>query len=72
MEIPYGAQQLLGMKKNEKEFMILSSACPGDVNWYTSFLYQKGLRNNKNSGYSFVMLSMDMYSWLSCLYLLSK
>jgi len=45
MEILYGAQQLLGMKMKEKEFMILSSACPGDVNWYTSFLYKKGERN---------------------------
>ncbi|XP_020222175.1 protein POLLEN DEFECTIVE IN GUIDANCE 1 isoform X2 [Cajanus cajan] len=34
MEILCGAQQLLGMKKDEKEFMTLSSACHGDVNWY--------------------------------------
>ena len=34
MEILCGAQQLLVMKRDEKECMTLSSACHGDVNWY--------------------------------------
>lgn len=49
MEILYGAQQLLVMKKNEREFMTLSSAYHGDVNWYVfPFSFKRRQKNKKS------------------------
>jgi len=56
MEILYGTQQLLGMKKEENKFMTPSSVCHGDVNWYTFLFFLKS--NRKELYLPFLMLSV--------------
>ncbi|PNX98089.1 protein pollen defective in guidance 1-like, partial [Trifolium pratense] len=60
MEILYGIQQLLGMKREENEFMTLSSACHGDVNWRCMFYVSVSEMLNAFAAYR---------CWLLCLLL---
>jgi hypothetical protein len=64
MEILYGTQQLLGMKREENEFMTLSSACHGDVNWYILPFFVKNKNNKKELYLQFFMLYMSMFQCL--------
>lgn len=58
MEILYGTQQLLGMKKEENEFMTPSSTSHGDVNWYTFLFFIKN--NRKELFLPFLILSVGI------------
>jgi hypothetical protein len=65
MEILYGTQQLLGMKREENEFMTLSSACHGDVNWYILLFFVKNKNNIKELYLQFFMLYISMLQYLA-------